>query len=641
MSRTFAVALLAIGFFAAGWSIAIAAPLELYGRLPSLDNVAISPDGLRLAWVATKGDERYLIAKTIGEKKMLAILRIGDVKLRSVQWLDDRRLLLTTSMTALAGGLIGPRHEWFMMQSYDVEDKELRSLDMTVLDTRTMNTVWGSPMIRHVDGKTKLFVEGAYVTDRTLPALFQVDVASGNTRLMQKGQQGTRGWLVDDAGTVVAEQDYRDEAEAWSLEIRRDNRLAEVASGREAIEHPQILGLGPDGTTALVELMENGDPVWKLLSLTDGSWGDRMADGRNFSDTIQDPATGRLIGGVYFTDGPHYVFFVPQLQARWDAILRAFKDERVELISRSTDFRKIVVRVDGQQHGYSYQLVDFDTKHADLIGEVYDGLDDPGETRPIQYAAADGKAIPAYVTLPGKVPARNLPLIVLPHGGPAVRDTGGFDWWAQALAAQGYAVLQPNYRGSDLNWRFLSSGFGEWGHKMQTDLSDGVRHLAAEGLIDPKRVCIVGGSYGGYAALAGVTLDPGVYRCAVSVAGISDMPRFLRWVDRQKGHDDSDTQRYWDRFMGVTDRHDPALDVLSPITHIGAVTVPVLLIHGKDDTVVPYEQSDIMADALEAAGKSVELVTLEDEDHWLSRNATRQQMLQATVAFLKKHNPPD
>ena len=141
--------------------------------------------------------------------------------------------------------------------------------------------------------------------------------------------------------------------------------------------------------------------------------------------------------------------------------------------------------------------------------------------------------------------------------------------------------------------------------------------------------------------LALATLDPGVYRCAVSVAGISDMPRFLHWVDRQKGYEDSEAQRFWDRFMGVTDRHDPALDALSPITHIGAVTVPILLIHGKDDTVVPYEQSDIMAVALKAAGKPTELVTLEDEDHWLSRSATRQQMLQATVAFLKKHNPPD
>jgi dipeptidyl aminopeptidase/acylaminoacyl peptidase len=243
--------------------------------------------------------------------------------------------------------------------------------------------------------------------------------------------------------------------------------------------------------------------------------------------------------------------------------------------------------------------------------------------------------------VPRGVPEKNLPLIVMPHGGPAAADTLDFDWWAQALAAQGYAVLQPNYRGSDLNYRYVAAGFGEWGRKMQTDLSDGVHYLAEQGIIDPKRVCIVGASYGGYAALAGVALDAGVYRCAISVAGISDLKRFLKWTDNKFGNGDNHTQRYWDRFMGASGRNDPALKAISPIEHVSSVIAPVLLIHGRDDTVVPYEQSDVMADALKHAGKSVELVTLKHEDHWLSRSATRRQMLEASVAFLKKNNPAD
>jgi dipeptidyl aminopeptidase/acylaminoacyl peptidase len=261
--------------------------------------------------------------------------------------------------------------------------------------------------------------------------------------------------------------------------------------------------------------------------------------------------------------------------------------------------------------------------------------------RPIRYAAADGTRIPAYLTLPRDRAPKALPLIVLPHGGPAVRDTADFDWWPQALADQGYAVLQPNYRGSSLSWKFLSAGFGEWGRKMQTDLSDGVRYLAKEGVIDPVRVCIVGASYGGYAALAGPTLDPGVYRCAVSIAGISDLKRMLRWVNDQEGRKQSSTQRYWDRFMGVIGPDDPALDAISPIKHVGAVTVPLLLIHGKDDTVVPFEQSKVMYDALRSANKDAQLVTLKAEDHWLSRGDTRLQMLETSVAFLRAHNPPD
>jgi dipeptidyl aminopeptidase/acylaminoacyl peptidase len=132
-----------------------------------------------------------------------------------------------------------------------------------------------------------------------------------------------------------------------------------------------------------------------------------------------------------------------------------------------------------------------------------------------------------------------------------------------------------------------------------------------------------------------------MYRCAVSVAGIADLKGFLKWTDNRAGRSDNISQRYWDRFMGVKNPADPALQAISPIEHIGAVTAPVLLIHGRDDTVVPYEQSEAMARALKRAGKPVEFVTLAHEDHWLSRSATRLQMLQATVAFLKANNPPD
>jgi dipeptidyl aminopeptidase/acylaminoacyl peptidase len=299
-----------------------------------------------------------------------------------------------------------------------------------------------------------------------------------------------------------------------------------------------------------------------------------------------------------------------------------------------------LVLVEGPKHGYRYEIIDLEKSAAVPIGKVYAGLDNLLEVRRITYAAADGLQIPAYLTLPRGRAAKNLPLIVLPHGGPAVRDTAEFDWWSQALADQGYAVLQPNYRGSNLNVHFREAGYGEWGRKMQTDLSDGVRYLVKEGIADAAKVCIVGGSYGGYAALAGVTLDPKVYRCAVSIAGISDLARMLRW-ETSGGVDARATTRYWDRFWGVSGASDPALDTISPLKHIDAVNVPVLLIHGRDDTVVPFEQSQLMFDALRTNKKDVELVTLNKEDHWLSRGATRLQMLEATVAFLRAHNPPD
>jgi dipeptidyl aminopeptidase/acylaminoacyl peptidase len=201
-------------------------------------------------------------------------------------------------------------------------------------------------------------------------------------------------------------------------------------------------------------------------------------------------------------------------------------------------------------------------------------------------------------------------------------------------------VLQPNFRGSDgLGEAHLTAGYGQWGRKMQTDLSDGVRWLASEGIIDPERVCIVGASYGGYAAMAGPTLDPGVYRCAISVAGVSDLNAMIRWSADRAGQRNSPVVRYWMRFMGSERYDDPALNALSPAQIADRSDAPMLLIHGRDDTVVPYDQSLRLHAALRRADKPVELVPLDGEDHWLSGAATRQRMLDETVRFLETHNP--
>jgi dipeptidyl aminopeptidase/acylaminoacyl peptidase len=315
----------------------------------------------------------------------------------------------------------------------------------------------------------------------------------------------------------------------------------------------------------------------------------------------------------------------------------------VELVGASADHRKLVVMVDSPTEGPAYALVNLDARSAGWIGNQFAGLksEDVGERRPIAFKAADGLALTGYLTLPHGKDAKALPLVVLPHGGPAARDELGFDWWAAALASRGYAVLQVNYRGSEgFGWSFLSAGFGQWGGKMQTDLSDGVRYLASQGTIDSRRVCIVGASYGGYAALAGATLDRGVYRCAASVAGPSDLRRMVARYRSALGSQAAEVQRYWLRFMGADSLGDSHLQAISPAALADKVDIPILLIHGDQDTVVPFEQSQIMADALKKAGKPVTFVTLHSEDHHLSRGATRLQMLRAVMDFLEHNNPP-
>ncbi len=409
-------------------------------------------------------------------------------------------------------------------------------------------------------------------------------------------------------------------------------------------------GLSEDGQSILVREFTGGHFALKAFSTATGAPVPAPASAKTYGDFIEDPATHRIIGAEVEGDVLQDVFFSPANQSLWRRASELFSQAQVTLESWSDDKTRIVVHVFGPDNGDMYMLVDLTANRADPIGPAYAGVGrfDIAPVKIIEYKAADGLTIPAYLTLPRDLPAgaksgpaKNLPLIVFPHGGPAARDDYGFDWWAQAMASRGYAVLQPEYRGSDgFGGDFLAAGFGQWGRKMQTDLSDGVRALAAQGTIDPRRVCIVGASYGGYAALAGATLDTGVYRCAVSVAGLSDLQGFLRWREQRDVTREDVATRFTLRYLGAASDDDPVLDTLSPISHVDKVTVPILLVHGRDDTVVPLEQSEDMADALKKAGKDVSLVTLDGEDHWLSKAVTRTQMLQAVVGFLEKNNPP-
>lgn len=616
-----------------------AAPLESYGRLPNLENVALSPDGSRLAFVRTNDSARILaIVELPG--KLLSGGKIGELKLRRLAWADNDHLLITTSTTGMPWGLVGTDTEWFQLSVYEISTHKLHTYPEPTADLRIVNVIAGSPMIRHIGNDTVLFLTGLWVDDRTKLALFKVNLTTHRQTVVRQGSDATLGWLVDEAGEIVAEDNYYEHEQRWQMKLRHNGRWFEAESQRTPIDVPNMVGFGPKGDSVLVSTLDKGEPVWELLSLQDGKLGPPLEGGDDLNEAIEDPATHRMIGGIHIEDQSKYVFFGSAMKSRWKSVENAFEDERVDLLSASADLTQFVVLVDGP-HGYRYELINMNTAQARPVGDVYDGIKDPLETRRITYEAADGLKIPAYLTLPAGKPASRLPLIVFPHGGPASRDTLDFDWWAQAMAARGYAVLKPNFRGSTTTQAFTTAGYGEWGRKMQTDLSDGVRFLAKEGIVDPARVCIVGASYGGYAALAGVTLDPGVYRCAVSVAGICDLKTMLQWEKRRESVGDHLGTRYWNRYMGVSGPDDPALEAISPIKHIDKVNVPVMLIHGKDDTVVAYEQSEIMLKALQKANKQVELVTMKKEDHWLSRSETRLLMLKSSMAFIEANNPPD
>jgi dipeptidyl aminopeptidase/acylaminoacyl peptidase len=627
-----------------------APPLEAYGRLPSMESVSISPDGKMIAFIVTAetGNDRYIVVQPLGGEP-IQTASIGFRKVRDIKWAGNDHVVIITTTTDVVPGVF---YAGEMVQGASLN---VRSGKMTRLPERSaeslVNVLMGQVQPGMIGGKpsvlTALFVaDGKSVrTANDRLDLYSIDLDSGIARRQQMGDTSTRGYLARNDGTPLAKISLRqrETVSQWTLSLRKGSTWQDVYQVNAPIDTPDLFGITRDGTKLVVDSYDK-EEGWRLtyLDIATGKLGEHIGSVKPTEVLTDDDAV--VLG--YQSQGSfvEYDFTEPALKAAWPMIKGVFKGKQVTLASWTPDFGKLVVYVDAGSESGAFYLVDLVAKKVNPLGRAYPKLAaaDVGEVRAVKYKAADGLEISGYLTLPpGQSNAKGLPLVVLPHGGPQARDVAGFDWWSQSLASRGYAVLQPNFRGSSgYGEAFVQAGHGEWGGKMQTDLSDGVAYLAAQGTIDPKRVCIMGASYGGYAALAGVTLQKDVYRCAVSVAGIGDVSDFLQWRVNQGGSK-SLTIRYWNRFLGIEAYNDPKLATISPAKLAAKASAPILLIHGQDDTTVPYGQSADMSKALKAAGKPVELVTLRGEDHYLSNAQTRLEMLTSAVTFLEKNNPPN
>ncbi len=309
-------------------------------------------------------------------------------------------------------------------------------------------------------------------------------------------------------------------------------------------------------------------------------------------------------------------------------------DASIASVTQDGDYAIVLMQGDGEAG--TYYLLDRKTPTIRRMPAQYPGLgsEHMGKTIPTSYPARDGLTIPAFVTLPVGIDsleaASDLPFVILPHGGPAARDFLRFDYWVQFLVSRGYGVLQMNFRGSaGYGQSFEDAGDREWGQAMQDDITDGVHWLIDNGHADGERIAIMGGSYGGYAALMGAVKTPDLYQCAISFAGVSDLPNLIRTQRNYVGG------RHATRFIGDLWKDRKMLAANSPARRADDITIPILLFHGDNDVSVDVDQSTKMARALKKRGKSVDYVRFENGDHHLSLYENRLAFLAKSGEFLK------
>ncbi len=637
-----AMALAAPGLARAQEAAALPPPptSDQWAKTPDLAHVCLSPQGNRIAYIREDTGTKYMFVYDIAAAKNQTY-NIGTAKIGGLFWIDEDHLCLSTFTTDKIDRFAGSRGTFEIATVYNIRKN-------------TVNILYS-----HVDGFARFILGGlnvitmdgqTWITASSLPLdekddfkyLYRFDLDdNAKYKLMDRASWDTEDWIVTPQGDLVGRAEFNHKSAEWTLDIRVGDAWKGVYSETSRLQPPSLVGLAPDGKSVIIYKAVEGAGHYHQIG-ADGALSAPLPDKGPHSDMVFDARTFLPCGFIirdkgwtsYAYDDPVRADTAKKAQAAVDGYRMLIVD------FADNDARKVIIYTEGPDDAGSYYFIDFASGKNIPIGSSYPDIPVEwiSEKQAITYKAADGLDIEAYLTLPPNREAKNLALVLLPHGGPQARDDLALDWQAETLAALGYAVLQPNYRGSDgYGQAFVDAGHGQIGRKMQTDLSDGVRYLAAQGTIDPKRVAIFGASYGGYAALAGATLDPGVYNCAVDVAGLSDLTTFLQWSDAY-GSADTHTSAwyYWKDYFG-----DPATyAAASPAANAAACTVPVLIIHGKDDTVVPMEQSTRMVAALKAAGKDVTFVQYDHEDHWETTESARTDMMKTIVAFLAQHNPP-
>lgn len=594
---------------------------------PTLSDPVLSPDGTRIAVRAMgPGKSRLLVLDAAAPNLQAPAVAIPSGQaLTAFRWAGSKRLIVTLA---------------------DHRGARLFALDpatagLTPLGARKQGE---GDEILHVDPEGRFVLLSSASGKRSPPGVDRIDLHTGAITRIVQPQPHVWSWYADTAGVVRAgvgtEGDKR-----WLVYRPVDGQAFARTRRREAPRDDQPLEIDQ------IVPVQGSDRGYAVAGSANGRYalyaydfaGDRIGallyeHPRVDVDGFQTDQQGNLLGVIFTDDHEETLWLDPALEAIQGRIDAALPGTVNRIASMSDDRARLLVFAGAAHDPGAWYLFDQASGEARLLARPHAALTGKrlSPVSAVRYAARDGLEIRGYLTLPAGRDPKGLPLIVMPHGGPFARDDMRYDGWVQYLASRGYAVLQPNFRGSTgFGREFVEKGDGEWGRGMQNDIDDGVRWLAAQGIADPGRVCIMGASFGGYAAMWASVRNPDLYRCAISFAGISDIDGQLRYD--KPGFENGRTFKGWQSRIRGTRGFE--LASISPLAQVGRFRTPILIAHGADDDNVPVIQSVQLHDALTKLGRPHEFVVYPDEGHGLDDPANETDFLNRVGAFLDKYNP--
>ncbi|MCW3847018.1 S9 family peptidase [Sphingomonas sp. LB-2] len=607
-----------------------------FGARPVLLAPQLAPDGLHVAAEGLiEGKPVVLLVDISGPQRRVNPVSLPEGhQIEWMRWAGPERLLVSVSRKA------------------DLMGDEVRMTRLVELDLGSGKVRFVGPSQQGVDGDDVIFVDraGAFLllsTQPTIydyPAVFRVDLSTGKSERIVTPREHVWAWYADSTGAVRAGMGI-DGAEWWLLYRQKDGEMFKRTvsingnRGEDSNVSEFFLVAGSDQGYAVATAKSGRLALFRYDFLKD-DLGELVYEHPSVDIDTFDIDQAGAVKGVFLTDEhAETIWYDPVLKHQQERIDRALPGLVNRIVSVSEDKMRMMVWSGAADRPGDYLLLDRKTGEMALFAQPYSQLTDKrlSTVKPVRYKARDGLEIRGYLTLPAGRDPKGLPLIVMPHGGPYIRDELSFDPQAQYLASRGYAVLQPNFRGSTgFGRNFVEKGTGQWGRAMQDDLDDGVKWLAGEGVIDPKRVCIMGGSYGGYAAQWAAVRNPEIYRCAISFAGVSDLASQLRFS--RGSFIASRYFRNWrERIQGTKDFD---LDQISPLRLAARMTVPILIAHGTEDDTVPISQSRRLHGALTQLGRPHDYVEYKGEGHGFDNPANATDFYTRIGAFLDKHNPP-